>query len=178
MQVEKTQYTTKPVSNQVGMVGLTLLIGVPGILAWALTSDATVAVLIGIGGLAVAAVIGAVARHRNSNRSFTEAKMHLLANGFETDFELPRQFAIDSSQKKIAFVSPATMTYEIYDMNDILGCEHQWVNTSGTGGRIEREKNTLVFKTRNPKQPQYKFMILSHSQAELWLARINALLNS
>jgi hypothetical protein len=178
MHVEKIQYTTKALSSGVGMVDFTLLVLGPGIVTWAMTSDTTLGLLVGSAGLVVAVIIRTIVRHFSSNRSFAEAKAHLLENSFETDFELPRQFAIDSSKKKIAFVSTTTMTYEMYDMNDILGCEHQWVNKSGTGGRIEREKNTLIFRTRNPKQPQYKFQIMSHSQAELWLARINALLNS
>ncbi|ELX11340.1 hypothetical protein Jab_2c34590 [Janthinobacterium sp. HH01] len=70
------------------------------------------------------------------------------------------------------------MSYQIYDRADILGCEHQWVNKSNSNGQLSKTENVLVFKTRNAQQPLYKIRLYDHATAELWLARMNAVLNS
>ncbi len=111
-------------------------------------------------------------------RSFSEAKAHLLANGFQADMELRPVFVIDSAGKKIAFMDLQAMSYDVYDMQDILGCEHQWINKENKNGGMTKTQNILVFKTRNVHQPLYKFRPFDHATGELWLARINALLNS
>ena len=70
------------------------------------------------------------------------------------------------------------MSYQVYDRWDILGCEHQWVTKSNSNGQLSKTQNVLVFKTRNAQQPLYKIRLFDHATAELWLARINAVLNS
>jgi hypothetical protein len=150
----------------------------PSWLTWQISGDSSAGLLVGCGGLAAVAIVKGIGRHRSSKRSFLEAKAHLLANGFRSDMEFRQLFAIDSVGKKIAFMDLQAMSYEVYDVHDILGCEHQWVNKANTRGDIAKTQNILVFKTRNVHQPLYKFQVFDHARGELWLARINALLNS
>jgi hypothetical protein len=178
MTFEKIQYPAAPLSKPLGLMDLTLFVVGPGLATWLITSDYSTALLYGFYGFVVMAIVKSIARYRSLKRSFVEAKAHLTAQSFKTDLEFSTHFAIDSAAGKIAFVEPLTMSYDLYDMVDILGCEHQWINKSDSNDRLTKKNNVLIFKTRNPHQPLYKFGVLSHATGELWLARINALLNS
>lgn len=178
MSQKKIQYTTTPLSKTVGLFDMAFFVAGPGLLAWLITGDSSTGLLFGCGGLTAIAIVKGISRHRSSKRSFSEAKAHLIANGFKADMEFRQLFVIDSVGKKIAFMNLQAMSYEVYDMHDILGCEHQWISKANTNGQMEKTQNILIFKTRNVHQPLYKFRVFSHATGELWLARINALLNS
>ncbi|MDR7047765.1 hypothetical protein J2X54_000200 [Duganella sp. 3397] len=178
MSPKKSQYPTRPLSKTLGLFDMAVFVVVPGLLAWQITGDSSEALLIGCGGFVVIAVVKGIRRHLSSKGSFADAKKHLQANGFRVDMEFRQLFAVDSVGKKIAFMDLQAMSYEVYDMKDILGCEHQWVNKTTANGQIEKTQNVIVFKTRNVHQPLYKFRAFDHGTCELWLARINALLNS
>lgn len=178
MSPQKIQYTTTPLSKSVGLSDAALFFAGPSLLVWLSTENLPLGLLIGCIGLIAIAIVKGISRHRSSMRSFSDAKAHLLANGFQADMELRPLFVIDSAGKKIAFMYLQAMSYEIYGMHDILGCEHQWVNKANANGQIAKTQNVLIFKTRNVHQPIYKFQTYNHATGELWLARINALLNS
>lgn len=178
MSPKKIQYTTRPLSRTVGLFDTAAFIVGPGLLAWQISGDSSLGLMVGGGGLVAVAIVKGIGRHLSSKRSFLEAKAHLLANGFRADMEFRQLFAVDSVGKKIAFMDLQAMSYEVYDMRDILGCEHQWVNKANANGQVEKTQNVIVFKTRNVHQPLYKFRAFDHGTGELWLARINALLNS
>jgi hypothetical protein len=177
MAFEKIQYTTTRLSRTIGMVDMLFFVGGPSLAGWLLTKDSSTALLYGFYGFIGVALLRGIARYMSSRRSFLEAKSHLLQHGFNADLEIARNFSIDTIAGKIAFMQLATMSYDLYDTFDILGCEHQWIEKHDSNGRLTKEKNVLVFRTRNPHTPLYKFNFFSHEQGELWLARVNAVLN-
>ena len=178
MQVKKVQFTTTPLSKAIGLVDLMLFVLGPGLVAWLVTNDSITSLLYGLGGFAIIALLRSVARYRSQKISFSNAKAHLRNNGFAPDLEFGHMFVVDSTAKKIAFMSLVTMEYEIYSMNEILSCKHQWVSGAGSNGNVRKQKNFLVFNTTNPHNPIYKFWTFDHATGELWMARINAMLNS
>jgi hypothetical protein len=141
---------------------------------------------------AIAAGIGlrwmAFVLKRESAKSFLDAKRQFAKQGFNAELEHSPQLLIDSKAKKIAFVETGNALYDLYDLSDILGWEHQWLNKSktsysGLSGRTtttksEQANNVLVFKTNNVHKPLVKVAIPSYAQGELWMARLNALINS
>lgn len=178
MAFENVQYTAVPLSRTMGLLDLAMFVAAPGFIVQMVSGDTSTAAWTAFAAfLMLAAVIG-VRRHISLKRSFAAAKQHLAEHGIKVDLEFARQLAIDSSAGKVAFVTPDTMSYQVYDRADILGCEHQWVTKSDTGGRLSKTQNVLVFKTRNAQQPLYKIRTFDHATGELWLARMNAILNS
>jgi hypothetical protein len=178
MTFENIQYTSTPISSAIGLVDLALFVAAPGLAAQAIYSSTTVALLSGLAGFTALALVRSVRRYYSVKSSFAEAKVHLAARGMSADLEFAEQFAVDSVTGKIAFVTPLTMSYQIYDRSDILGVEHQWVTRTSTNGRLSKTQNVLVFKTRNVQQPLYKIRMFGHPTGELWLARMNAWMNS
>lgn len=178
MAFENVQYTTVSLSKPIGLLDLVVFVALPGGAAQAISNDTTIAILAAVAGFAAIAVIKSVRRYFSLKTSFAAAKAHLAKQGINADLEFPHELAVDSVSGKIAFVAPATMSYQIYDRADLLGCEHQWVTKSTSNGRLEKTKNVLIFKTRNAQQPLYKIRVFDHATAELWLARMNAILNS
>lgn len=178
MTFESIQYTSQPLTSSVGLVDMTLFVAGPGLAAHAILDSAAVTFLSAVAGFIIVATVKSVRRYFSVKRSFAAAKAHLAARGMNTDFEFAEQLAVDSAAGKIAFVTPLSMSYQVYGRSDILGVEHQWVTRSGTGGRLSKAQNVLVFKTRNAHQPLYKIRMFDHATAELWLARMNAWLNS
>ena len=120
-------------------------------------------------------------------RSFGQAKTHMTKQGFQVDFTYSPRLLIDAQNRKLALVSPGAGSYDFYDLTDILGWEHTWMNKSAPlianiSGRATRlihtkEDNMLVIKTNNPDNPLYQFPIGSYDNGQLWLARLNALIN-
>ncbi|MEV4780481.1 hypothetical protein [Burkholderia sp. LMU1-1-1.1] len=178
MAFENVQYTTVPLTQTMGLIDLAVFVALPAFAAQALSDDTTTVVLASVAGFAVIAAIRGVRRYFSLKRSFATAKAHLKKHGIRTDLELRHELAVDSVSGKIVFVAPATMSYQVYDRSDILRCEHQWVTKSNSNGQLSKTKNILVFKTRNAQQPLYKIRLFDHATAELWLARVNAVLNS
>jgi hypothetical protein len=178
MTFKTVQYTTMPLGGSIGLLDLAIFVAAPGLIAQLVIGDTTTTVVVAVSGFFLLAVAKAIQRHLSSKRSFKAAKQHLAQHGVSVDLEFSQQLAVDSSSGKIVFVAPAAMSYQIYDRNDFLDCAHQWVSTSGPNGQLTRTQNILVFKTRNPQQPLYKIRMINHATAELWLARINAVLNS
>lgn len=76
-------------------------------------------------------------------------------------------------------------SYDLYDLTDILGWEHQWVDKTQTNRNMmgtlnsttARAKSVLVLKSNNPHKPLYKVSMLSHAQGEAWMARLGAMIN-
>lgn len=178
MAFENVQYTSVPLTKSIGLLDLTVFVALPGLVVQGLLDDTTMATFASIAGFAVVALIRSVRRYFSLKASFTNAKAHLAKQGIKTDLEFPHELAVDSVSGKIVFVTPATMSYQVYDRMDLLGCEHQWVTKSSSNGRLSRSQNVLVIKTRNAQQPLYKIRVFNHATAELWLARMNAVLNS
>lgn len=178
MVFENIQYTTVPLSSAIGLLDLTIFVAVPGLIAQMTSNDTTTTALSAFGGFLMLATIKSVRRYFSTKSSFFAAKEHLAQRGIKADLEFAHQLVIDSVAGKVAFVTPATMSYQLYDRTDLLGCEHQWVVKSNASGRLSRTQNVLVFKTRNAQQPLYKIRMFDHATGELWLARMNAVLNS
>lgn len=178
MAFENVQYTTVPLTSSVGLLDLAVFVALPGCAAQVLLADTTMAALASSVGFAAIVTVKSVRRYFSMKSSFTAAKQHLAQRGIKADLEFAHQLAIDSVAGKVAFVTPATMSYQVYDRADLLGCEHQWVTRSNTSGRLSKTQNVLVFKTRNAQQPLYKIRMFDHATGELWLARMNAVLNS
>lgn len=178
MKFDKVQYTTVSLSKPIGLLDLAVFVALPGCVAQSILNDTTITVLASVAGFAVIAVVRSVRRYFSLKTSFAAAKVHLANHGINADLEFPHEFVVDSVSGKIAFVAPASMSYQVYDRADLLGCEHQWVTKSSTNGRLSKTQNVLVFKTRNAQQPIYKIRVFDHAIAELWLARMNAVLNS
>ena len=178
MAFDNVRYTDVPISRPIGLLDLVIFVALPGCVAQGLSSDTALTVLTSVAGFAVIAVIRSVRRYFSLKTSFAAAKAHLAKQGINADLEFPHELAVDSVSGKIVFVAPATMSYQVYDRADLLGCEHQWVTKSSTNGRMSKTQNILVFKTRNAQQPLYKIRVFDHATAELWLARMNAVLNS
>lgn len=177
MTFENIQYTTVPLSSPIGLLDFIIFVAVPGLAAHAIYGDTATTALSAVGGFLALAVIKSVRRYFSTKTSFAAARRHLAQHGVHVDLEFAQQLAVDSAAGKIVFVSPISMSYQVYDRNDLLGCEHQWVTRSSTNGQLSRTQNVLVFKTRNPQQPLYKIRVFDHATAELWLARMNAVLN-
>jgi len=139
------------------------------------------AVLFGVAGIRI--VVGS----KDWGRSFQQAKTHMTKQGFQVDFTHSPRLIIDATNRKIALVSPGAGSYDLYDLTDILGCDHTWMNKSAPqitnfAGRATRlihtkEDNMLVIKTKNPHNPLYQFPIGSYDNGQLWLARLGALIN-
>lgn len=178
MQVKKVQFTTTPLSKPIGLMDLILYVAAPGLAAWFVTDDSLKGLLYSAGGFVLVALVKSIARYRSQKTGFADAKNHLAKNGFTPDLEFGHAFLVDSVAKKIAFVSLTTMEYEIYQAREILSCEHQWVSEPGSNGHLKKKQNFLVFNTTNAHSPIYKFWTFDHATGELWLARMNAVLNS
>jgi hypothetical protein len=178
MAFDNVQYTTVSLSKPIGLLDLAAFVALPGCVAYGISNDMTVAALASVAGFAVIASIKSVRRYFSLKTSFAAAKAHLAKRGINADLEFPYELAVDSVSGKIAFVVPAAMSYQVYDRADLLSCEHRWVIKSSTNGRLSKTQNILVFKTRNAQQPLYKIRVFDHATAELWLARMNAVLNS
>jgi hypothetical protein len=178
MAFENVQYTTTQLSKPISLIDLVIFVALPAGCVQGLSGDTTMAALAALSGFAVIAVIKAARRYFSLKTSFEAAKVHLAEAGIKVDLELPHQLAVDSSTGKIAFVAPANMSYQIYDRSDLLGCEHQWITKSDSRGQLSKSQNVLIFKTRNAQQPLYKIRVFDHATGELWLARINAVMNS
>jgi hypothetical protein len=178
MAFNNVQYTTVPLAKTMGLIDLAVFVALPGCVAQALSDDTSTVMLASLAGFAVIATIRGMRRHFSLKTSFATAKAHLEKHGIKADLELRRELAVDSVSGKIVFVTPGTMSYQVYDRTDILGCEHQWVTKSNSNGQLSKTQNVLVFKTRNAQQPLYKIRLFDYATAELWLARMNAVLNS
>ena len=178
MQITKVQFTTTPLSKPIGPLDALLFVLLPGLAAWLVAEDSFTGFVFGAGGFAIIALVKTVARYRSAKLSFARAKVHLKDNGFNPDLEFGHMFAMDSASKKIAFMSLASMEYEIYPAREILSCEHQWTSTPSSNGQILKKQNYLVFNTTNPHSPLYKFRTFDHATGELWLARVKAVINS
>ena len=178
MAFEHIQYTNVPVSSSVGLLDLIIFFAGPGLVTYAISDDTTTAAVAAISGLLAVLVIKSIRRYFSARRSFITAKVHLAEQGINVDMEFAHQLAVDSVAGKIVFVTPVTMSYQIYERDDILSCAHQWVAKPNINGRPSRTQNVLVFQTRNARQPLYKIQMFTHAAGELWLARLNAVLNS
>ena len=119
------------------------------------------------------------------HRSYAAARAAFIERGFKVDFEHDPRLMVDAGQRKIAVVSPADGSYDLFDLSDILGWEHLWddmnkhtTNSRGyiTSSKIVHKNNRLVLKTRNPHKPRYEFPIGNYETGELWMARLAALL--
>jgi len=101
------------------------------------------------------------------------------------DFEHDPRLMVDVGQRKIAVVTPADGSYDVFDLSDILAWAHEWedvnkhrTNSRGdvTSSRIVHKNNRLVLETRNPHRPRYEFPIGNYETGVQWKARLSALL--
>jgi hypothetical protein len=187
MAFEKIKYLTTSVQKP-NFTKLCLLWGVvPFLAGWLFLGGGGWGVLVAIAGMIVGILLSGYKIMRAQRKSFSDAKAHFVKQGYQADFELKTLLAIDSKARKIAFIDHIAGSYDLYDFSDILGWEHQWVNKANTvrnvwDGRItylkdSKTNNMLVFQTKNPHQPLYKFAILGHANGETWMARLNAMMS-
>jgi len=132
----------------------------------------------------VAGVVVAMVFWGKSNNEVKSALRNAVNNhGVIFDFDLGAM-GIDTKNRKAVFFSGGN-GYDVYDLADILGWEHQWVNKTSTEkgafgvarSTTRRAENVLVFKTNNPQKPIYKVGLRSHADGEVWMARLSAIIN-
>ena len=117
---------------------------------------------------------------------FSEAKSDFSASGRQIYFHIQGQVLIATSMREIAFVDAFAGRYDTYHFNDIRTWKHTWVdklevqsNAWGdkASGHTRRAKNILVITTTNPQKPVYRIHLSGHTQGEIWMARLEALIN-
>jgi hypothetical protein len=156
---------------------------IPG---WLMAGHLVMGLFTGFVGLFVGHFVFLIAVWSNNQTTFSMAKKYFIEQGYQAEFELPNQLLVDSHARKIAFVDNYKGTYDFYDLDDILKWEHTWVDSTNTSTNVWGDKvnskttqknNILTIKTNNPHKPMYKISIPQHHQAQLWQARLSALVN-
>lgn len=149
MAFENVQYTTVPLSRSIGLLDLLIFVAAPGFIAQMVSGDTTTVGLSALTAFLMLAAVKSIRRYFSLKSSFAAAKWHLAEHGIEADLEFAHHLATDSHAGKVAFVIPETMSYQVYDRANILGCEHQWVTKSdASASDIENAKCSDL---QNPK---------------------------
>lgn len=109
--------------------------------------------------------------HRARSRRLQVAR--LKETGFKIDHVLHGKnvvMALSESQKKVAFLFRNNLT-KVYDFSTLRSWEHTWVSRNG-----QRVENVLNIVVRDAQLPLVKVQGLLAAEAELWHARLSALL--
>lgn len=131
------------------------------------------------------AIGGIIWRGRRAKAMYEAAKSDLVKRGIKPKYQVGNAL-IDPASGAFAFVDMKAKAYDLYFARDILGWEHQWVNTTTASTNVwgnnfrastSRTDNALVFKTSNPAKPLYKVRVASHRIGEEWMARLDAIIS-
>jgi len=129
-------------------------------------------------------------RKANNNKSRTENQLkELQDSGFKIDYSLigvtlqlatgsrrqvmdgtGLQVVFDDTERKVAFIFVDGVVS--YSYSDIKEWRWDWVDENGA-----KIKNGISFMLRDKERPLIKMAGLSQNEAELWMAKLDAILN-